>query len=172
MLMLRAFNALSYQNAQMKLTCNMFQVRTKARNYRILYVSNILLISLLLTIKILSKMKNKKVYKGIIEIDDYGCLKYEEGYLIEQINNDFKKGDKIFVRYFITDKETTEEEAVKSLVLKTIGGDIDNLDFVLDAYSEYTIIDYNEEFVIGGHDLLNELVSNEGKYLILIIELV
>lgn len=43
MRMLRAFNALSYQIAQMKLTCKMFHLAPKARNYRILYVSCIII---------------------------------------------------------------------------------------------------------------------------------
>jgi hypothetical protein len=38
MRMLRDFKALSYQFAQMFLSCTMFQPTTKARNYRILYV--------------------------------------------------------------------------------------------------------------------------------------
>jgi hypothetical protein len=58
------------------------------------------------------------------------------------------------------------------MVIYLFGGDIEELDFVLDAYSEYTIMDYSEELKIGGHDLFNELQNSEGKFLLLIIEAV
>ena len=109
-------------------------------------------------------------YKGILNIGEYGCLECGDQYLIEQINNDFNKGDKVFVRYYLADKEISEEQANEAQIIKTLGGDVDELDFILDAYSEYAICDYNEELKIGGHDLFNELVNEEGKYLILVIE--
>jgi len=112
----------------------------------------------------------KKNYSGFLNIDEYGCLTIGDNYLIDLIDDDFKKGDKIFIRYYITDKEVTDEEAAKAHIIKTIGGEIDELDFILDAYSEYTILDYNEELKIGGHDLFDELCNSDGKYLNLIIE--
>ncbi len=112
------------------------------------------------------------IYKGILEIDEYGCLKCGDTYLVEDVEADFKKGDNVFVRYYVTDKEVTEEEAKEALILKTIGGNVDALEFVLDAYSEYTIMELEEHLVVGGHDLLNELQDCEGKFLTLIIEAV
>ncbi len=112
----------------------------------------------------------RKTYSGRLNIDDYGCLQCGETHLIDDMNDDFKQGDKVFVRYFLADKEITEEEATEALILKTIGGNVDELNFVLDAYSEYTIMEYDEKAVIGGHDLLAELQGAEGKYLLLIIE--
>ena len=112
----------------------------------------------------------KKVYSGVLSIDEYGCLNCGGSLLIEDMNSDFKTGDTVFLRYFIADKEMTEAEAEEALIMKTLGANIDKLDFVLDAYSEYTILDYNEEAVIGGHDLFNELADSEGKYLLLVIE--
>jgi len=112
------------------------------------------------------------IYKGFLNIDEYGCLECGESYLILDVESDFKKGDKVFVRYFLSDKEITEEQAKEALILKTFGGYIEELDFVLDAYSEYTIMDYSEELKIGGHDLFNELQDSEGKFLLLIIEVV
>ncbi len=110
------------------------------------------------------------VYKGKLNIDEYGCLECGEEYLIESVECDFKRGDNVFVRYFISDKEITLEQANTALITKTLGGNIDSLEFVLDAYSEWTIMDYNEELKIGGHDLFDEIEDYEGQYLILIIE--
>lgn len=110
------------------------------------------------------------VIKGKLDIDEYGCLLCGESYIIETLNDNFKKGEKVFIRYFISDKEISEEEANSAFIIKSIGGDIEELDFVLDAYSEYTILDYNEELQIGGHNLFSELQDYDGKYLILIID--
>lgn len=112
------------------------------------------------------------IYKGILEIDDYTCLKCGDSYLVEDVEADFKKGDNVFVRYYVTDKEVTEDEAKQALILKTIGGNVDELEFVLDAYSEFTIVQLEEHLVVGGHDLFNELQNCEGKFLTLIIEVV
>ncbi len=110
------------------------------------------------------------IYTGKLNIDEYGCLKCDNEYLVESVEYDFKKGDKVFVRYYLSDKEITLEQANTALIIKTCGGNIDALEFILDAYSEYTIMDYKEELKVGRHDLFEELRDYEGKYLILIIE--
>lgn len=115
-------------------------------------------------------MRMKKIYSGMLEIDCYGCLKCGDSYLIDDMDYDFKQGDKVFVRYFLSDKEIIEDEATEALIFKTIGGNVDSLNFVLYAYSEYTILEYDEKAVIGGHDLFSELQDAEGNYLLLIIE--
>src|SRR5690606_40063972 len=51
------------------------------------------------------------IYKGFLNIDEYGCLECGDSYLISDVESDFKKGDKVFVRYFLSDKEITEEQA-------------------------------------------------------------
>ncbi len=112
----------------------------------------------------------KFIYTGRLNIDSYGCLECGDEYLVESIECDFKKGDKVFVKYHLSDKEITLEQANTALIIKTCGGDIDELDFILYAYSEYTIMDYKEELKIGGRDLFEELEDYEGKYLILVIE--
>jgi hypothetical protein len=109
-------------------------------------------------------------YAGILEEDEYSCLKCGNSYLIEAINEDFNSGDMVFVRYFLLDKEVSLGQAETALIMKTIGGNIDKLNFVLDAYSEYTIEDYDETLIIGGHDLFDELQGEEGEFLILVIE--
>ena len=110
------------------------------------------------------------IYTGKLNIDEYGCLECGGEYLVESVECDFKKGDKVFVRYYLSDKEITLEQANTALIIKTCGGDIEELEFILDAYSEYTIMDYKEELKVGGHDLFDELEDYEGKYLILIID--
>jgi len=110
------------------------------------------------------------IYTGKLNIDEYGCLECGDKYLVEAVECDFKKGDKVFVRYYLSDKEITLEQANTALIIKTFGGDIEKLEFILEAYSEYTIVDYKEELKVGGHDLFDELECYEGKYLILIIE--
>ena len=112
----------------------------------------------------------EKVYKGILEIDEYGCLRCGDSYLVEDVEADFKKGEKVFIRYYVTEKEVTEDEAKEALILKTIGGNLDELEFILDAYSEYTILELKEHLVIGEHDLFSELQDCEGKFLTLVIE--
>ena len=112
----------------------------------------------------------QEIYAGKLNIDEYGCLQCGDEYLIESVDRDFKKGDRVFVRYYLSDKEITLEEANKALIIKTCGGDIEELEFILCAYSEYTIMDYKEELKIGGHDLFNVLEDQEGKYLILVID--
>jgi hypothetical protein len=44
---------------------------------------------------------SKKIYSGQLHVDEYMCLECDDYYLIEQMNYDFHKGDKVFVRYFI-----------------------------------------------------------------------
>lgn len=118
--------------------------------------------------------------EGFIEEDEYGCLcilyniegkpYVRREYIIENISNEFQIGDKIFITYYLSDKKITEEEAKEYLILSNAGAVITDLNFILDAYSEYTIVDYNETFIVDGHDLYSELYENQGKYLILNIE--
>ncbi|NVN93957.1 MAG: hypothetical protein HXX18_01610 [Bacteroidetes bacterium] len=110
------------------------------------------------------------IYEGLLNIDKYGCLRCGEKYLISAIENDFKIGEKVFIRYYLTNKVVSLKEAKQALIVKTIGGDIDELDFILYAYSEYTIMEYNEELIIAGYNLFEEFSNANGKYLILIIE--
>lgn len=110
------------------------------------------------------------IYTGKLNIDEYECLECGSEYLVEAVERDFKKGEKVFVRYYLSDKEITLDQANTALIIKTCGGYIDELEFILEAYSEYTIMDYKEDLKVGGHDLFEELEDYEGKYLILIIE--
>ena len=110
------------------------------------------------------------IYKGILNVDEYCCLQCGDIYLIEDLQKIFKSGNTVFIRYYITDIEVTEEESKEALILKTIGGNLDDLSFILEAYSEYTIIDYEEILIVDGHDLYTELRTHEGKFLTFIID--
>lgn len=109
-------------------------------------------------------------YEGFISIDEYGLLKYDDLVLVNRIEDHFNVGQVVSVRYFITNTFCTEQEAEKALIIQSFGGKIDELKFVLDAWSEYTIEELVEDLKIGGHHLVDELSNYEGKYLILIIE--
>lgn len=110
------------------------------------------------------------IYKGKISFDEYGFLLCGSQCLISHIEDDFKKGDNVFIRYYISDNEITVEQGNTALIINTCCGYIEELDFELDADDEYTVLDYNEAFKVGGHDIFDEIECYEGKYLILIIE--
>lgn len=76
---------------------------------------------------------------------------------------------KVSVQYWISDKEASEEELNKDFTKKLFG--ITKCEFGA-RYSEYTGYLYTDEFCkVGGHDLLSELYSFVGKWLILKIEI-
>lgn len=72
------------------------------------------------------------------------------------------------VKYFISDKEATEDELQVDFLTNTLYG---NLESEFSArYSEYTgYLWTDDELKIGGHDLLHELKSYVGKYLFMVI---
>lgn len=77
-------------------------------------------------------------------------------------------GTVVSVRYWISDKEMTKDEATEEFLYHLLG--------ILDSeftphYTEITgYIGVTEELHIGGHDLLEEIRSHLGSYLILEIE--
>jgi len=73
---------------------------------------------------------------------------------------------KASVRYWITDKPTTIEDAQAGFV-KTLYGAVDaDCDANEYSYSEYTSgIGYDSDLRVGGHDLLAELQGREGEWL-------
>lgn len=74
------------------------------------------------------------------------------------------------MRCFFTEKETSLSEAHMLFDALLYGGELVT-DTSLLGYSEWTITGMDlDEFTIGGHDLKNELGSNMGKYIHLIIE--
>lgn len=71
----------------------------------------------------------------------------------------------VTVRYWITDAEVSLEDAQEAAVRQLYG------DFRAEfcaRYSELTgYLWTDEELKVGGHDLLNELYTNKGKWIIL-----
>jgi hypothetical protein len=119
-----------------------------------------------------------KTFTGYLLTDDYNflCLEERNEYvhqgesLAGLVQESFKPGTKAFVRYFITSAPATPESAAEALIHKSFGFDVLEAEYVLEAYSEVTIEAWEEHLKIGGHDLISELSSYEGKYLILVIE--
>lgn len=81
---------------------------------------------------------------------------------------DWIKGKRVNVNYWICDEKCTKEQASEDFV-KTLTG-CAYVDFGA-RYSEYTgYLWTDEELKVGGHDIMREISSSVGKYLILEIE--
>lgn len=92
-------------------------------------------------------------------IDDRGPIAKELDWLC---------GKKVSIRYWITNERITKP-AAQEIFLKKLFGEADIC--YESHYSEYTgYLWTDEDLNIGGHDLLNELRSSDGKYLILEVE--
>lgn len=74
----------------------------------------------------------------------------------------------VSVRYYLSDKETSFEDAQTRFVEKLLGKiEVE----YRDNYSEYTgYLWTDENLKVGGHDLMAELRNNVGKFLNLEIE--
>jgi len=117
----------------------------------------------------MAKLHKQLTYKGIINDHDGYILGIgkvglsREFYEEEELEN-----HTVTVRYWISEKEQTKDQMIEG-VLKTLYGVADVK--YSHAYSEYTgYLWTNEEFNIGGHDLIAELYDNLGKYIILEID--
>lgn len=113
------------------------------------------------------------IISGYIEDKSFNGGDYEaisvdgKSSLAETIYDGFE-GVTVSVRYWICNKECSKEEA-SELFVKTLFGEVDSKAGA--AYSEVTgFLWFDEEAKIGGHDLMEELRSNIGKFLILEIE--
>ena len=118
----------------------------------------------------MSKDGTAKSYAGYLIDDRYGFLALSEvkdsedgSSIAEMISEDWEVGDKVFVRYFIFESPLTIDEAERALINKMCGGAVD-VKYVLEAYSEWTILEFEQNLKIGGHDLIAELESYIGKY--------
>ena len=121
----------------------------------------------------MAKLLKQLIYKGIIndDIDDH------DGYILgigktglsrELYEEEDLENHTVTVRYWISEKEQTKEQMIEG-VLKTLYGMAD-VEYS-HSYSEYTgYLWTNEEFTIGGHDLIEELYDHLGKYAILEID--
>ena len=78
---------------------------------------------------------------------------------------------KVNLRIYATDKESTIDEAMIS-VLDALEGSME-CEASYYGYSEYTIEGLNiDKFCIGGHDLWKELKSYRGKYIHFVLDIV
>lgn len=120
----------------------------------------------------LKKMK-QLVYKGFIsehykgDNDDAIFIGDMDSPISEELMDEINE-KQVSIRYWISDSEKPKEELVECF-LKTLFGAVDaNYN---SRYSEDTgYLWTNSELKIGGHDLLNELQSNLGKYIYLEID--
>jgi hypothetical protein len=115
----------------------------------------------------------KRIYNGLLslhthgEADDILFLSSMEEPLADELK--FLKNRKISVRYWITEKEINIEQGNE--IIANICNGILEAEFE-QYYSEYTgYLWTDEELNIGGHDLLEELKSNVGKWLLLEIDI-
>ena len=113
-----------------------------------------------------------KIYQGILSFrqwaDEYEILFLSSlrRPLAEELS--WMAGKKVTVRYWITDKQCTKEDACEAHMMTVMGCADVNLEA---HYSEITGYLWTDEYLnIGGHDLLDELKSNIGKWLILEVE--
>jgi hypothetical protein len=115
-------------------------------------------------------MSVEKIYKGILvegNNTETEVLKLNDEILAETIESDIREnGNYLSVHYYISDEpvENPEEEFLKELY------GMGEVTYCM-AYSDITgYLWTDEDLIIGGHDLMEELRSNIGKYLHLVIE--
>lgn len=109
-----------------------------------------------------------RVYYGKLEtLGDFDSLCLDGNPLTEWLEEDDWAGKKVFVRYFISDSPISSlEEAVERHV-KTVMGVADveyHLVYGTEWTGQYAL---DQTLKVEGHDLLQELESHVGKYLVL-----
>lgn len=112
------------------------------------------------------------VFNGILKVDEYG-----EAYLLLLNDLPFTEqaqyitGKMVSIRYFISDKPMKSIEEAEVNLLKTLDGATD-VEY-LPRYSEYTgYLWTDEEFKVGGHDLLKELKAQAQDPVFFIMEVI
>ena len=115
------------------------------------------------------------VYKGIIqekqdgENDDSIFLGDSNEPLVQQLQDEISN-KRVNVRYFISGAPETKAQLIEGLIQKLYGAAEAKYEH---AYSDYTgYLWTDEDLNIGGHDLIEEIRSNVGKFLYLEIEIV
>lgn len=113
-----------------------------------------------------------KIYKGKLEQGDHGDsmdVLFIEGAsdpLLEMLQDDIERyGSYLTVRYFVMDRDIPVSEIEECYFMQLIGAGRSEFQ---PCYSEVTGYLYtNEELIVGGHDLLKELESSVGKYILI-----
>lgn len=104
------------------------------------------------------------------ENDLLGLMQNNESVILAQLIKDDMDnyGHYISVRYYVSNVNSSFDEISKEFFMKLMGHEHINYGV---NYSEITgYLWTDEEIVIGGHDLLNELKGSFGKYLYLEIK--
>lgn len=107
-------------------------------------------------------------YRGWIRERDYGeamdvlFLDPSDEPLARRIQDDFDLPAQVSVRYFTANREATLEQFEENLI-RRISGALE-VDYG-DAYSDITgYLWTDEDLVVGGHDLLEELRTHVGRF--------
>ena len=116
--------------------------------------------------------KPVKTYEGFLQLKDWGET-YDILFL-STINEPLARelgwmaGKQVSVRYWVTDKECSKEDAEISF-LQSLAG-VAEVECV-SMYSEITgYLWTDEDLNVGGHDLLERLKTDVGKWLILEVQ--
>lgn len=114
-----------------------------------------------------------KIYRGVVYEEDYG-KKYDALFIgqydepIAEIFVEELQSKQVTVRYWTSDNEKDDGE-LKLGALKNILGAVD-ADYS-DRYSDYSgYLWTDEELNVGGHDLLEEIRSFKGKYMLIEVD--
>ena len=121
---------------------------------------------------------HRKTYRGMLvlgsngEEDDILFLEPRESFdvpLAEIIKDDLSMyGNFLSVHLYISDKEIPADKVEESFVMSFYG--LGDADYWM-HFSEYTgYLWTDEDLKVGGHDLLEQLKSNKGKYLHMVID--
>ena len=119
-------------------------------------------------------MKETKTYTGMLNLRDPGeamDILYVSSIdrPLAEVLADEISGRTVSVRYWVTDKEVSKDAAAECFIGRLMGqADCEFMSW----YSEVTGYLWTDENIkIGGHDLLAELQSYVGRYLILEVDL-
>ena len=86
----------------------------------------------------------------------------------EAVNN---YGTKVAVRYWTCDSDQPDEQIEEGAIRTIIGALNASFEEHSYSYSEWTSgVDYDTEFTVGGHNIMNELLSHSGKWLVIEVE--
>jgi len=118
----------------------------------------------------MSEIKEALAYSGLLSLHSYGeaddilfLSSYREPFV--SVLEEAIAGKNVTVRYWITDRQVTKDEAQEEFMQQLMGSSIIRFGA---NYSEITgYLWTDEDLWIGGHDLAEELRSNVGKWLIL-----
>lgn len=116
-------------------------------------------------------IRGKLVITGNGEEDDLLGILYDDNHVAifaDELNDLWLNRKQITARYFLTDVPLSKDALNDELAKVCVG--VSDIKYGM-AYSEYTgYLWTDEKFNIGGHNIIDELKNNIGKYLHLEIE--